>query len=128
MEVTDLLENTLARLKREGIKTVKDGRNHPGRSRPCCPALSEQRTKLQNFLFKNVYQHYRVARTSDKAKRFLEELFIAFIKNPKQLPAEYQKWIEEAGLYQGVCDYIAGMTDRFAQDEYKKLFYPYERV
>jgi dGTPase len=65
---------------------------------------------------------------SDKAKRFLEELFVAFINNPKQLPAEYQKWIEEAGLYQGVCDYIAGMTDRFAQDEYKKLFYPFERV
>ncbi|MEK6559835.1 MAG: deoxyguanosinetriphosphate triphosphohydrolase, partial [Planctomycetota bacterium] len=46
----------------------------------------------------------------------------------KQLPAEYQRWIEEAGLYQAVCDYIAGMTDRFAQDEYKKLFYPFERV
>ena len=128
MEVTDLLENTLSRLKREGIKTVKDVRNHPNLIVSFSPALSEQKKKLQNFLFKNVYQHYRVARMSDKAKRFLEELFIAFIKNPKQLPSEYQRWIEEASLYQGVCDYIAGMTDRFAQDEYKKLFYPYERV
>ncbi len=128
MEVTDLLENTLSRLKSEGIKTVKDVRNHPNLIVSFSPALSEQKKKLQNFLFKNVYQHYRVARMSDKAKRFLEELFIAFIKNPKQLPAEYQRWIEEAGLYQGVCDYIAGMTDRFAQDEYKKFFYPYERV
>jgi len=127
-EVTDLLENTLSRLKHEGIKTVKDVRNHPNLIVSFSPALSEQKKKLQNFLFKNVYQHYRVARMSDKAKRFLEELFIAFINNPKQLPAEYQRWIEEAGLYQGVCDYIAGMTDRFAQDEYKKLFYPYERV
>ena len=128
MEVTDLLENTLSRLKREGIKTVKDVRNHPNLIVSFSPALSEQKKKLQNFLFKNVYQHYRVARMSDKAKRFLEELFIAFINNPKQLPIEYQRWIEEAGLYQGVCDYIAGMTDRFAQDEYKKLFYPFERV
>jgi len=128
IEVTDLLENTLSRLKREGIKTVKDVRNHPGLIVSFSPALSEQKKKLQEFLFKNVYQHYRVARMSDKAKRFLEELFVAFIKNPKQLPAEYQQWIEEAGLYQGICDYIAGMTDRFAQDEYKKLFYPYERV
>ena len=128
VEVTDLLENTLSRLKREGIKTVKDVRNHPDLIVSFSPALSEQKKKLQNFLFKNVYQHYRVARMSDKAKRFLEELFIAFINNPKQLPIEYQRWIEEAGLYQGVCDYIAGMTDRFAQDEYKKLFYPYERV
>jgi len=128
MEVTDLLENTLSRLKREGIKTVKDVRNHPDLIVSFSPALSEQKKRLQEFLFKNVYQHYRVARMSDKAKRFLEELFVAFIKNPKQLPVEYQKWIEEAGLYQAVCDYIAGMTDRFAQDEYKKLFYPYERV
>jgi len=128
IEVTDLLDNTLSMLKREGIKTVKDVRNHPGLIVSFSPALSEQKKKLQNFLFKNVYQHYRVARMSDKAKRFLEELFIAFIKNPKQLPAEYQKWIEKAGLYQAVCEYIAGMTDRFAQDEYKKLFYPFERV
>jgi dGTPase len=127
-EVTDLLENTLSRLKSEGIKTVKDVRNYPGLIVSFSPALSEQKKKLQNFLFKNVYQHYRVARMSDKAKRFLEELFVAFINNPKQLPIEYQRWIEKAGLYQGVCDYIAGMTDRFAQDEYKKLFYPYERV
>ncbi|MBI2471079.1 MAG: deoxyguanosinetriphosphate triphosphohydrolase [Planctomycetes bacterium] len=128
IEVTDLLENTLSRLKREGIKSVKDVRNYSGLIVSFSPALSEQKKKLQNFLFKNVYQHYRVARMSDKAKRFLEELFVAFVNNPKQLPAEYQKWIEKAGLYQAVCDYIAGMTDRFAQDEYKKLFYPYERV
>ena len=128
VEVTDLLENTLSRLKSEGIKTVKDVRNYPDRLVSFSPALSEQKKRLQEFLFKNVYQHYRVARMSDKAKRFLEELFVAFINNPKQLPIEYQRWIEEAGLYQGVCDYIAGMTDRFAQDEYKKLFYPYERV
>jgi len=128
VEVTDLLENTLSRLKREGITTVADVRNHPELLVSFSPALSEQKKKLQRFLFKNVYQHYRVARMSDKAKRFLEELFLAFINNPRQLPTEYQRWIEEAGLYQAVCDYIAGMTDRFAQDEYKKLFYPYERV
>ena len=128
IEVTDLIENTMSRIKHEGVKTVKDVRDVPDLIVSFSPALSEQKRKLQEFLFKNVYQHYRVARMADKAKRFLEELFVAFIKNPKQLPIEYQKWVEESGLYQGVCDYIAGMTDRFAQDEYKKLFYPYERV
>ncbi len=128
MEVTDLLENTMSIIKREGIKTVKDVREYSILIASFSSALSEQKKKLQEFLYKNVYQHYRVARMSDKAKRFVEELFIAFIQNPKQLPIEYQRWIEEAGLYQGVCDYVAGMTDRFAQDEYKKLFYPYERV
>jgi dGTPase len=128
IEVTDLIENTISRIEHEGIKTVKDVKDHPELIVSFSPRLSEQKKKLQEFLFKNVYQHYRVARMADKAKRFLEELFMAFISNPKQLPIEYQKWIEETGLYQGVCDYIAGMTDRFAQDEYKKLFYPYERV
>lgn len=128
LEVTDLLENTLSLIKREGIKTVKEVREYPGLIATFSHTLAEQKKNLQEFLYKNVYQHYRVARMSDKAKRFLEELFMAFIKNPKQLPIEYQKWVEETGLYQGVCDYIAGMTDRFAQDEYKKLFYPYERV
>ncbi|NUN23763.1 MAG: deoxyguanosinetriphosphate triphosphohydrolase [Candidatus Jettenia caeni] len=128
IEVIDLLENTVSRIKHEGIQCVQDVRKYPGTIVSFSPLLSEQKKKLQQFLFRNVYQHYRVARMADKAKRFLEELFTAFIKNPKQLPLEYQKWIEKAGLYQGVCDYIAGMTDRFAQDEYKKLFYPYERV
>jgi dGTPase len=128
IEVTDLIENTMSRIKQEGIKTVKDVRCCPALLVSFSPTLSAQKKKLQEFLFKNVYQHYRVARMADKAKRFLEELFMAFINNPKQLPIEYQRWVEEAGLYQGVCDYIAGMTDRFAQDEYKKLFYPYERV
>ncbi|BBO18445.1 deoxyguanosinetriphosphate triphosphohydrolase [Candidatus Brocadia pituitae] len=128
LEVTDLIETTVSRMKQEGIKTVRDVREYPSLIVSFSPTLSEQKKNLQEFLFKNVYQHYRVVRMADKAKRFLEELFIAFIKNPKQLPIEYQRWIEEAGLYQAVCDYIAGMTDRFAQDEYKKLFYPYERV
>ncbi len=128
VEVTDLIETTTSRIKQGGIKAVQDVRDYPGLIVSFSPSLSEQKKKLQEFLFKNVYQHYRVARMADKAKRFLEELFMAFIKNPKQLPLEYQKWIEVAGLYQAVCDYIAGMTDRFAQDEYKKLFYPYERM
>lgn len=128
MEVIDLLGNTISKIRNENIKTVQDVRDYPGPIVSFSPAVSEQKKRLQEFLFNNVYQHYRVVRMADKAKRFVEELFTAFVKNPKQLPIEYQKWVEKAGLYQGVCDYIAGMTDRFAQDEYKKLFYPYERV
>jgi len=127
-EIIDLLECTTARIKRNGINTVKEVRSSPEQLISFSQDLSEKKKELQRFLFKNVYQHYRVARMSDKAKRFVEELFALFVKNPKLLPTEYQLWVAEAGLYQGVCDYIAGMTDRFAQDEYKKLFYPYERV
>jgi len=75
-----------------------------------------------------VYQHYRVARMATKARHFVKELFRAYVADSKQLPPYYQTWAAREGVPQAVCDYIAGMTDRYAQDEYKKLFMPYERV
>jgi dGTPase len=128
MEVTDLITNTQLMIEKMKIETTDDVQNCKERLVSFSPDISKKKLELQEFLQQNAYSHYRVVRMADKAKRFVEELFNAFIENPMQLPPEYQKWIEDAGLYQGVCDYIAGMTDRFAQDEYLKLFYPYERV
>ena len=67
---------------------------------------------------------------ASKAKRFVKRLFGAYIDDPKQLPDEHRAWAEreDVGIYQAVCDYIAGMTDRYAQDDYVKLFHPYERI
>ena len=127
-EVTDLITHTQSMIEKMKIKTTDDVQNCKERLVSFSPEISKKKLELQEFLQQNAYSHYRVVRMADKAKRFVEELFNAFIENPMQLPPEHQKWIEEAGLYQGVCDYIAGMTDRFAQDEYLKLFYPYERV
>ena len=128
MEVTDLINHTQLMLKKMNIKTTNDVQNCKEKLVSFSPEISKKKRELQEFLQKNAYNHYRVVRMADKAKRFVEELFKAFVENPMQLPPEYQRWVEEAGLHQGVCDYIAGMTDRFAQDEYLKLFYPYERV
>jgi dGTPase len=128
MEVTDLITHTQFMIEEMRIKTTDDVQTCKEGLVSFSSEISKKKLELQEFLQQNAYSHYRVVRMADKAKRFVEELFNAFIENPMQLPPEYQKWIEEAGLYQGVCDYIAGMTDRFAQDEYLKLFYPYERV
>ena len=128
LEVTDLIEHTQSMLEKMKTKTTNDVQQCKERLVSFSPGLDKKKQELQVFLQNNVYNHYRVARMADKARRFVEDLFKAFIENPMQLPPEYQKWIEKEGLYQGVCDYIAGMTDRFAQDEYLKLFYPYERV
>ncbi len=128
LEVTDLIEHTQSMLEKMKTKTTNDVQQCKERLVSFSPGLDKKKQELQEFLQNNVYNHYRVARMAAKARRFVEELFKTFIKNPKQLPPEYQKLIEKEGPYQGVCDYIAGMTDRFAQDEYLKLFYPYERV
>jgi len=128
LEVTDLIEHTQIMIEKMKIKTTDDVQKSKESLVSFSPEISKKKRELQEFLQENAYSHYRVVRMADKAKRFVEELFKTFVENPMQLPPEYQKWIEAAGLYQGVCDYIAGMTDRFAQDEYLKLFYPYERV
>lgn len=128
LEVTNLLENTERKLKDMGIESVGDVRACKETLVEFSPELTEQKKRLQAFMSERVYRHYRVARMSYKAKRFIVELFNVYAENSKQLPPEFQQWIGEAGLHQSVCDYIAGMTDRYAQDEYMRLFYPYERV
>ncbi|MGR3319071.1 MAG: deoxyguanosinetriphosphate triphosphohydrolase [Candidatus Anammoxibacter sp.] len=128
MEATNLIEHTTLMINEYGIKTIEDVRNAPKRILSFSPELANQKKELQEFLLEYVYKHYRVIRMADKAKRFIEELFTSFIKNPRQLPPEFLKDFDKIGLYQSVCDYIAGMTDRYVQDEYKKLFNPYERV
>ena len=101
------------------------------------PEVQAKKRELEAFLFRNVYQHYRVQRMANKAKRFIIELFEEYVREPSQLPPRQQARGEEEmadglgredALRRVVCDYIAGMTDRYAQDEYKRLFHPFERV
>jgi dGTPase len=90
--------------------------------------MHKKRKELRAFLIKNLYNNYRVMRMSDKARRFITGLFKVYLEKPEQLPPSDQKRIKKTGNHRVVCDYIASMTDRYALDEYKKLFDPYERV
>ena len=126
--VTDLCERTAQRIEAANIRSTDDVRHAKERLVAFSPATDARRAELQQYLYDNVYKHYRVARMADKARRFVTELFHAYTSNPKQLPPYYQQWAAEQGEAQAICDYIAGMTDRYAQDEYMKLFMPYERV
>jgi dGTPase len=64
----------------------------------------------------------------DKAGRILRDLFQSYVKEPLQLPPQYQERIAEDGVQRAVCDYIAGMTDRFAMEDHRRLFDPLVRV
>jgi len=90
--------------------------------------LAEWKKELKLFLHEELYNHYRVVRMTDKGQRFIEQLFAVYVEKPAQLPPQVRKRIKRDSLKRAVCDYIAGMTDRFALDEYKRLFEPYERV
>jgi dGTPase len=65
---------------------------------------------------------------ADKARRIVTQLFEVYLNNSDQLPPSFSSKIREENKMQLVCDYVAGMTDRFALQEYKKLFDPFERV
>jgi dGTPase len=92
-------------------------------------ALVEQQSReLKEFLDNHVYRHYKVERMRIKAERYVSILFETYRDNPSLLPGKYQERVGEGECERVICDYIAGMTDRYALDEYKKLFEPYERV
>jgi len=88
-----------------------------GFSRP----VVEKNHELKQFLRKHLYQHYRVNRMSAKARRIIEELFQAFMDNPALMPDEHQLAARQDQA-RAVADYIAGMTDRYAIREHKRLF------
>ncbi len=83
--------------------------------------IREEQQELKRFLRKHLYQHYRVARVSQKSKRVIEQLFQAFSDEPRLLPPQFQESFREQGE-RAIADYIAGMTDRFAIKEHRRLF------
>jgi len=127
-QVTDLVETSAARLADLGIASVEDVRSAGHRLLGFSDTVRRRKAELEAFLQEKLYHHYRVVRMTIKAKRFVRELFQAYLADERQLPDEYRDVARDEGLHRAICDYIAGMTDRYAQDDYKKLFHPYERV
>jgi len=128
MQVTDLLQETEKNIRKLKLKSYQDVKEMDKKVVTFSKDMLNLRKPLRAFLMDKLYHHYRVIRMSTKAKRFIKELFNCYIEKPEQLPMEKQKIIPQHGVRRVVCDYIAGMTDRYALDEYKKLFNPYEKV
>jgi dGTPase len=127
--VDDVIRESQERLKTHHITTVADIQNLNKRLIDFSDPCKTKRAPLRLFLQSALYQHFRVNRMSDKAKRFIRQLFNAYIENTKMMPTEYQNKISVINdKYVVVCDYIASMTDRYALDEYEKLFNPYKKV
>jgi len=126
--IMDLVKETEKNITRLNVQSVEDVRNVGERLVTFSPDTARKNLQLKNFLAINLYDHYRVKRMSSKAKMVVKELFLAYQENPKLLPQKYQQKIGEEGKERIICDYIAGMTDRYALDEYRKLFDPFAKV
>jgi len=124
----DLIESSLRTLGEVGAATVDDVRTAGRRLIGYSPGMTARVRELKEFLLHNMYRHYRVVRMGNKAGRILRDLFRSYVNEPGQLPPRFQDQIDRDGVYRVVCDYIAGMTDRFAVDEHQKLFDPTVRV
>jgi dGTPase len=127
-QVDDLLQHTSLRLREEGIGTMDDVRRAPGVLVGPSPELRQLKAALEDFLHRRVYRHYKVMRMAVKGSTFVKRLFEEYCRAPEQLPTRYARRAVDAAVERTVCDYVAGMTDRYAQDEYLRLFQPYASV
>ena len=128
LEVSDLVETTLDNAKRLKLDSLDAVRAAKEAAVTFSPEMKKQKAELQRYLHENVYRHYRVVMMAEKATRFIGELFRAYSENPGQLPPQFKEWAAEVGEPRAIADYIAGMTDRYCQDEYRRLFHPFENI
>jgi dGTPase len=127
-QVGDVVRTSLRNVEDAGVSSVADVRScdHP------LIAFSDElitlNQELKAALLERLYQHYRLLRMAEKARRILTDLFEVYRSNPRQLPRTTRLRAETDGVEQAICDYIAGMTDRYALREHKKLFDALELV
>jgi len=125
--ITDVIYATDENLNRHKIESVEDVRRFPAPLATYSKEMAEKIAELRKFLYQNLYRHWKIVRQVGKARHVLKRLFTAYVEMPEMLPPSVQEAAEAEGLYRAVCDYVAGMTDRYALDEYARLFDPYGR-
>ena len=123
--VGDVIAETTARAAAVGVDSADAVRALDRPLVACTPAMAQDLSALRAFLFARMYRHHRVNRMRSAARRILDDLFRLYMDEPDVMPqawAEQAKVRDEAGRARAVCDYIAGMTDRFAIDEHRRMF------
>ncbi len=133
--VTDLIGSSAARLRDSAVDSIDAVRSQPAMLIGFSESTRESNSRLKAFLREHVYKHYKVQRMTAKARRVVRELFQAFFSSPGLMPDEHSAaasaWEKAAGptgRARAVADYIAGMTDRYAILEHRRLFDPAERT
>ena len=124
--VTDLINNTKKNIKNESISCVSDVKNFNALIVSFSDDIKKLNMELKRFLYANLYQHPDVVKMTNQADIIIKNLFAAYTSDIKLLSNDFYQYnldkINSGFKERVICDYIAGMTDRFAQQEYKKLF------
>ncbi len=126
--VTDLIESTGSNVEAAGIATLENVRDAGRLLAGLSTAVHAQNRALKTYLRTHLYEHHRIERMKDKARRVLRALVERYEANPRLLPDDARRRTEVEGVHRAIADYIAGMTDRYANEEYQRLFDPTIRV
>jgi dGTPase len=133
--VLDFIRTTQARLAEVRPRSIDEVRQQAKPLAALSASCHEEHLELKEFLREHVYRHFKVLRMTAKARRVLQELFESFLKDINLMPTEYRNLAAQAetahgttGRARAVADYIAGMTDRYAILEHRRLFEPGERT
>ncbi|MDE0196668.1 MAG: hypothetical protein OXK78_00645 [Caldilineaceae bacterium] len=129
-EIGDVIQATETNIEAAGVRDLADLRSQGDNMASYSAEVEEENRELRRFLYDYLYRHHRVMRMQARADLIVRSLFSSFIDEPALLPPQTQRIITEAGrdLHRVVCDHIAGMTDRYAIAEYRRLFDPEEVV
>jgi len=125
--VTNLVSATEDRLASAGVRSPNEIQLLQSNIVGYGEDMFRRHRELKDFLYKNLYSHFRVLRMAVKAERIIMDLFTAYRDEPATLPPAVQDVLASRGPERSICDYIAGMTDRFAIEEHRKLFDPSEK-
>jgi dGTPase len=124
LEVNDMVTATDVRLQQSGVRSVEELQRLPYNVVGFSEDMYRRNRQLKDFLFNNLYRHYRVMRMAVKAERIITGIFDAYRAEPAILPKNVREIMPERSLERTICDHIAGMTDRYAVEEYQKLYDP----
>jgi dGTPase len=119
--VTDLIENTKSRMAEPGVASLDDVRRFPERLVGFSPEVEQERREAKAFLYQALYESKPLQPEKVKAEKIVTETFDYLVAHPEALPVSYQEKVSHEKLARVVCDYIAGMTDHYVQEVWKKL-------
>jgi dGTPase len=122
LQVKDVVTTTEKLIRATGVKTAGDVRRQPRSLVRYSPARHKLNLELRRYLYKNLYFNREVQEPNMQAVRRLEDLFGYFLSKPSGLGALSRKRIQKDGLHRAICDYLSGMTDRYAILEHQRLF------
>ena len=121
MQVRDVITTSARSIADAGVQSADDARRQPAPLIRYSDDLFQGNGELRKFLYQNVYYHPRVADVNRRACETLRKVFEAYVADPERLGEAAAKRIEAEGLHRTVCDYIAGMTDRYLIEEYARI-------